>query len=112
VVTPQHGRRGPDHIDNFAWTCPFCNNKKKQQLFYPARGPGTTRLFDPRYDTWSEHFIFTADYMVIWGRTPIGAATVAALALNDLRPDSIARQRFAEIKAETYPPEWARWFKI
>jgi len=24
-VTPQPDRRGPQHLDNFAWACPFCN---------------------------------------------------------------------------------------
>src|SRR4051812_35936619 len=50
-VPPRVGRRGPDHLDNFAWSCPFCNNDKRQQVKYPQRGSGT-RLFDPRYDSW------------------------------------------------------------
>src|SRR5579884_3178012 len=26
-VPPQPDRGGPDHIDNYAWSCPFCNGR-------------------------------------------------------------------------------------
>ncbi len=99
-------------MNNFAWACPFCNNRKNQRLFYPASGPRIVRLFDPRYDTWGEHFFFANEYSVIWGRSPIGQATVDALAMNDLRPESLAAQRLALILANRYPPDWARKFLV
>jgi hypothetical protein len=27
-VRPRRQRQGPDHLDNFAWSCPFCHRAK------------------------------------------------------------------------------------
>jgi hypothetical protein len=40
------------------------------------------RLFDPRRDTWSEHFTFLNHYLFIVGITPVGVATQRALGFN------------------------------
>jgi hypothetical protein len=42
----------------------------------------TVRLFDPRHQTWSEHFAWSEPGDEIVGLTPAGRATVAALQLN------------------------------
>lgn len=39
-------------------------------------------LFNPRQDTWHEHFIWSMDGLSIVGISAIGRATVAALILN------------------------------
>ncbi len=31
-ASPTAGRRGPDHLDNFAWSCPLCNGSKLQRM--------------------------------------------------------------------------------
>ena len=31
-VPPRVGRNGPHHIDNYAWACPHCNNKKMDAI--------------------------------------------------------------------------------
>jgi len=105
------GRGGPDHLDNFAWSCPFCNNQKRQQVRYPSRGRGT-RLFDPRNDIWMEHFAFVHDYLFIIGLTPIGEATVQALMLNDSRLQNRLALRHSAIMSGEYPPDWARNLSI
>jgi len=51
-LTPVPERRDPDHLDNLAWCCPFCNGSKAR------RGGQSQRLFDPRRDTWQEHVTF------------------------------------------------------
>jgi len=40
-------------------------------------------LFNPRLDTWAEHFAWQAGGLHVVGRTAVGRATVAALQLND-----------------------------
>ncbi len=61
----------------FAWACFFCNRYKSGR----PRPRGSTRLYDPRGDTWTLHFAFsrTKGYVVIVGLTAIGRETVRAL---------------------------------
>lgn len=40
------------------------------------------RLFNPREQVWSEHFLWREDNTLIVGKTPCGRATVSALQLN------------------------------
>jgi hypothetical protein len=44
-----------------------------------------TRLFNPRTDTWNQHFQIQAGRII--GRTPVGRTTVYVLNLN--RPDRV-----------------------
>jgi hypothetical protein len=39
-------------------------------------------LFNPRMDRWETHFRWSEDWRKVIGRTPMGRATVAALAMN------------------------------
>lgn len=51
------------------------------------------RLFHPRRDDWDDHFAW--DGAILVGRTPIGCATVALLAVN--YPDYVLlRESLAE----------------
>jgi 5-methylcytosine-specific restriction endonuclease McrA len=105
AIQPIPARRGPDHLDNFAWSCPFCNLGKRQHVTHRV-GDEILRLYDPRHDTWSDHFRFLNNYLFIVGITPIGVATQQALGFNageiggplGTRPDSIM--------AGHYPPGW------
>lgn len=83
-VRPQSGRGGPHHIDNYAWSCPFCNGQKKDRVAL-ASGRGATRFFDPRYDRWPDHFLFLpgSAYLLIEGASPEGKATEIGLGLNE-----------------------------
>jgi len=81
AITPIANRRGPDHLDNFAWCCPFCNEGKRQRITHRV-GRHVLRLFDPRHDIWSDHLTFMNHYLFIVGLTPIGVATQRALEFN------------------------------
>jgi hypothetical protein len=106
-VQPLRNRRGPDHIDNYAWSCPLCNQHKRQQVsFFVQRKQH--RLFDPRQDLWQDHFVFQNDYLLIKGITDVGKATELALKFNDPRPDGPLAVRHREILTRHYPPAWAR----
>lgn len=107
VTPPIAARRGPDHLDNFAWCCPFCNQHKLQQVGLRGRGH-TTRLLDPRNDDWSEQFAFVHQYLFIVGVTDIGKATVRALGFNDPKLMGPLGIRHVAIGTGAYPPDWAR----
>jgi hypothetical protein len=81
-VPPDLPRRGPDHLDNFAWACPFCNVTKRQRVAQRVVRH-TYRLFDPRRDRWQEHFVFLHNYLFIVGVSDIGEGTEQALRFND-----------------------------
>jgi hypothetical protein len=58
-------------------------------------------LFNPKQDSWSEHFIWSADGLSIVGLTPIGRATVTALVLNR---DRVINIRAADKAIKRHPP--------
>jgi hypothetical protein len=100
-------RTGPDHVGNFAWCCPFCNTAKGQQVTHRV-GRRTARLFYPRRDRWSEHFVFVHNYLFIVGLPGIGQATEQALRLNDPRLGGPLGTRHDAVLVGRYPPPWAR----
>lgn len=83
ILSEQHG--GSYTPDNTALACHYCNRKKGPNI--ASVEPGTTgpvvSLFNPRTDTWSEHFAFQGS--VIVGLTPTGRATVALLDMNNTK---------------------------
>lgn len=79
IVAEVHG--GTDEASNLALACHHCNERKGTNL--SGINPGTgrvVRLFDPRRQRWHDHFRF--DGPLIVGRTGVGRATVAVLAMN------------------------------
>lgn len=100
-------RRGPDHLDNSAWACPFCNVAKGQATGHRV-GRNTYRLFDPRLDHWEEHFVFLHNYLLIVGESHIGEATERALQFNDSRINGPLGTRHDAILVGRYPPIWAQ----
>lgn len=73
-------------LGNLCLACPVCNNAKRAQLM--GREPGTRRrwrLFNPRLQSWNEHFRWSDDLGTILGATPVGRSTVAALKMNQPR---------------------------
>lgn len=74
---------GSDDVENLWLACPICNRHKSDKT--TATDPDTgevVSLFNPRYQTWSEHFRWAEDGVRLFGQTPIGRATVIALHLN------------------------------
>ncbi len=74
---------GRDDESNLWLACRMCNNFKSQQTH--AYDPVTrrqVRLFNPRRQKWSRHFVWSEDGTLIIGKTACGRATVLALQLN------------------------------
>lgn len=75
--------QGDDEIENLALCCPGCNGAKynKTQAIDPATDALAT-LFHPRNQTWSDHFAWSEDELIVIGLTEVGRATIGALDLN------------------------------
>jgi len=72
---------GPSTLDNLAWSCFDCNVFKGPNL--AGVDPGTNqivRLFHPRNDHWSRHFVWDGPELV--GITAYGRATIDVLRIN------------------------------
>lgn len=65
-------------------SCPLCNGYKgaKIDATDPESG-ATVSLFNPRTQSWSEHFQWNDNGLEIVGVTAIGRATVVAVQLNN-----------------------------
>lgn len=89
--------------DNLWLTCSLCNEHKGTRI--AGEDPETgllVRLFNPRHQSWHEHFAWIDSGTRILGKTTVGRATVKALQLN--RPSLVeARRRWVEVG--WHPPE-------
>ena len=74
---------GTSELFNIARCCGRCNTIKNQKInhFDPFTGQ-ITPLFNPRSALWTDHFYWGDDYLLIYGETAIGRATVDFLQLN------------------------------
>ena len=73
--------RGPSSLDNLAWACPRCNERKGANLSGVDPDPNrVVRLFNPRRDVWARHFAWEAPR--IRGLTATGRATAWLLEFN------------------------------
>jgi hypothetical protein len=94
---------GTDAEENLWLACRNCNGFKHAKIH--AVDPITetrVNLFNPRTQSWNEHFEFSQDKTEIVGRTACGRATVKALRLN-YEPAVNARRVW--VSAGWYPPE-------
>jgi hypothetical protein len=99
VIARQHG--GDQVLANLALACLHCNSHKGPNI--AGLDPKTrrlSRLFHPRRHKWDRHFRWKGPLLV--GRTSVGRATIAVLALND--PDFVA-VRQTLIDELRFPPE-------
>jgi hypothetical protein len=70
-------------LENLALSCGGCNGRKRDRV--TATDPKTkvnTRFFNPRMDSWSDHFKWNDDFSEITSLTGIGSATLATLEPN------------------------------
>ncbi len=91
---------GTDNEENLWLACRLCNGYKGIQT--EAVDPKTVKkvlLFNPRRDSWNEHFAWDKEKIV--GKTACGRATVAALKLNN---EIILPVRKKWISAGWFPP--------
>jgi hypothetical protein len=91
---------GPTTSDNLALACVSCSLRKwaKQTAADPDSGEDVP-LFNPRTQTWGEHFRW--DGIRVVPLTPTGRATVASLAMN--RPLIVAIRQEETIRGR-HPP--------
>jgi hypothetical protein len=98
IIARQHG--GPTRASNLALACFACNHHKGPNLAgLDIRTGRIVRLFHPRRHRWGRHFRWREAVLV--GRTAIGRATLAVLAIN--QPDRVALRQ-ALIDEGVFPP--------
>lgn len=87
IVAEQHS--GPTVASNLALACFACNHHKGPNLGGVDPKTGSKFwLFNPRRHKWTRHFAWNG--AVLRGRTPVGRATIAVLAIN--APHRIAQR--------------------
>lgn len=89
---------------NLWLACPICNRYKSSQIeaVDPQDG-NTVALFNPRTQSWYEHFAWEEGGLRIVGKTAVGRATVSALNLSD-DPDVLLVRSYW-IQAGWHPPK-------
>ncbi len=79
IIPVKHG--GKSVLENLALACKRCNLHKGTNLSgMNDDGRCLVRLFHPRMDVWSDHFVLRNG--LILGKTDVGSTTVRVLALN------------------------------
>lgn len=97
IISVKHG--GPTTPDNLSYACAFCNRAKGTDLgSVSSTGVELIRFFNPRTDTWSEHFALNG--AVIESLTEIGEVTARILGFNS--HDRIL-EREALLASHLYP---------
>jgi hypothetical protein len=94
---------GSNEEDNLWLSCSLCNRYKGAQISVidPLTG-NTEQLFNPRYDSWRDHFRWSTDDVRIEGLSSVGRATVEALKLNNELSVEVRRNW---VRAGWHPPE-------
>ena len=90
IIAEKHD--GKTELENLAYTCARCNRFKGTDLgsFDPLTGQFTF-LFNPRTQSWDEHFAIE-DKLIV-GLTAVGRTTAKLLQMN-------TRERLAERQSE------------
>lgn len=99
VLAEKHG--GSTTLENLACSCMPCNLRKSSDLSSvdPATG-AIVPLFNPRTQSWSEHFRFEGVQVV--GLSPEGRASVAFFQLNSY--DRMSERRELMAAGRFQPP--------
>lgn len=94
---------GGDEEENLWVSCRLCNESKGVQTkaIDPQAG-NMTPLYNPRTQTWAQHFAWSDDGTEIVSLTDVGRATVDALSLNT---EFRVRSRAIWVEAGYHPPE-------
>ena len=90
-IVPE-ARGGTSEEENLFLACPRCNGHKgdRVEAIDPDTG-GMAPFFNPRAQSWGEHFVWVEGGAEIRGKTREGRATVVALNMN--HPDVVAARR-------------------
>ena len=92
---------GSTTFENLCLACPSCNRYKSDRLIGTLESDSECRLFDPRKDSWNDHFGWSVDGTVIVGLTDVADATIITLRMN--RPQMIS-VRELWVDAGRHPP--------
>jgi hypothetical protein len=93
IVAEKHG--GASLAENLCWACFRCNSHKGPNLAGLDEKTGQmARLFNPRTDTWKEHFNWSGPKLI--GRTPVGRVTINVLSMNRMETVLLRRSLLAE----------------
>ena len=96
---------GGDAPDNLCLACSSCNLiKGVTTSALDLITNEVVRLFNPRLDSWSEHFQWVNDATMLYGKTPIARATITRLKMNQ---KLVRRARANWHRANTHPPSFA-----
>jgi 5-methylcytosine-specific restriction endonuclease McrA len=92
VIAVKHG--GGSSIENLAWSCFVCNRHKGSDLssIDPVTGK-LVRLFNPRSDTWIEHFDLDSNGSIV-PKSDVARVTEFLLKLNSPEQIEIRRLLF------------------
>jgi hypothetical protein len=77
---------GGDDLENLCLSCPSCNLSKARATSAPD--PDTDELaflYNPRTQSWAEHFEWIENGQLLRGLTPSGRATIIRLRMNQPR---------------------------
>jgi HNH endonuclease len=91
-----------DDPENLAASCYCCNEFKGEKTH--AIDPDTNQLvelFNPRMQTWTKHFVWKNNGLLVTGLTNIGRTTVIALRLNN---ENIVEARTFWVEVGWHPP--------
>lgn len=89
--------------ENLWLACSLCNNHKGNRVRIQDPETGVmVRVFNPRFQSWAEHFSWTDSGLYVLAKTGVGRATVKALQLN--RPSLMGARRIW-VSAGWHPPE-------
>ncbi len=101
-IIPETKGGGSDEANLFL-ACPMCNSHKSDRTEgIDPENLTTVPLFNPRTESWHEHFEWRENGALIIGKTSKGRATVAALNMNHL--DLVAARRLW-VMAGWHPPK-------
>lgn len=94
---------GKSELDNLCLSCISCNGAKHR--FQTGIDPASqleAPLFNPRAQSWTEHFAWNGDGTLVIGLTETGRATVSRLRMNRSR---IVQSRRRWVNAGIHPPK-------
>lgn len=94
---------GETTLENLAWSCFGCNSHKHTKTHGTDLETGQQEpLYNPRQQSWNEHFSWSNDFTQVIGKTPCGRTTVEALRLNRA---GVVNLRRLLVMARLHPPE-------
>ena len=93
---------GPTVRENLWLACSRCNDFKGDRMeAIDAQTGEWVSLYNPRIQTWTDHFAWSPDGTEVLGLTAYGRATVTALRLNN---EFIVAARRFWVEAGRWPP--------